>query len=550
MRKRDISFVPGLYKIFDEILVNAADNKQRDPGQKEIRVQVNKREGYVSVKNDGKGIPVEIHPKEQIYIPELIFGHLLTSSNYDDKEKKTVGGRNGYGAKLANIFSKEFTVETVDSSLKLKYKQTWNSNMTKKSAPEVTESFDSSYTKVTFYPDFPKFGMRGFDNDTYRLFVKRVYDIAGTARGKMSVYFNKRKIMVSNFESYCELFLPDGEEKKKVYEKLNDRWEVCIASTEGQFENCSHVNNIWTMKGGSHVNLIMKQLTTKLIKSLSSKKKGISVRACHIKNYTFCFLNCLIENPAFSSQTKETLTLKASKFGSDPILEDKFFKKVMKLDLKGHALSHAKFAADRGLKKNDGKAVRKLVGIPKLDDANNAGKKGKSENCTLILTEGDSAKALAMAGIEVVGRDHYGAFPLKGKVLNVRDANSAQVQKNNEISNIKKIIGLKNNTDYSNDRHFKTLRYGSLMIMTDQDHDGSHIKGLLVNFISAYWPSLLRRRGFMREFITPIVVATKKGGKERKAFFTIPEYEEWVKTTDNGKGWEIKYYKGLGTSKK
>jgi len=550
MVKRDISFVPGLYKIFDEILVNAADNKQRDPAQKEIRVEVNKEQGYVSVKNDGKGIPVEIHPKENIYVPELIFGNLLTSSNYNDAEKKTVGGRNGYGAKLANIFSTEFTVETVDSSLRLKYKQTWKNNMSQKAAPEVTESHKPSYTKVTFYPDFPKFGMRAFDNDTYRLFVKRVYDIAGTARGKMNVYFNKRKVLCNSFETYCELFLAAGEEKKKVYEKLNDRWEVCIATTDGQFETCAHVNNIWTIKGGSHVNAIMKQITNKLMKNLSSKKKGISVRACHIKNYTFCFINCLIENPAFSSQTKEILTLKASKFGSTFELNDKFYRKVMKLDLKGHALSHAKFAADRGLKKNDGKAVRKLTGIPKLDDANNAGKRGKSENCTLILTEGDSAKALAMAGIEVVGRDHYGAFPLKGKVLNVRDANSAQVQKNSEISNIKKIIGLKNNTDYSNDRTFKTLRYGSLMIMTDQDHDGSHIKGLLVNFISAYWPSLLRRRGFMREFITPIVVATKKGkSKERLSFFTIPEYERWVKTTDNGKGYDIKYYKGLGTSK-
>ncbi|XP_043692754.1 DNA topoisomerase 2-like [Telopea speciosissima] len=120
---RNVNYVPGLYKIFDEILVNAADNKQRDPSMDSIKVDINVEQNCISVYNNGEGIPIEIHQKEGVYVPELIFGHLLTSSNYDDAIKTTTGGRNGYGAKLTNIYSLEFVIETADGKRKKKYKQ-------------------------------------------------------------------------------------------------------------------------------------------------------------------------------------------------------------------------------------------------------------------------------------------------------------------------------------------------------------------------------------------------------------------------------------------
>lgn len=182
------------------------------------------------------------------------------------------------------------------------------------------------------------------------------------------------------------------------------------------------------------------------------------------------------------------------------------------------------------------------MGIAKLDDANFAGS-AKSKDCTLILTEGDSAKALAMSGIGVVGRDYYGAFPLKGKLLNVREAPHAQIMKNEEINNIAKILGLQFGRDYED---VSSLRYGHLMIMADQDHDGSHIKGLLINFLHFYWPSLLKIEGFLQQFITPIVKCMK--GKSELTFFTLPEYETWKDEHNARNQWKIKYYKGLGTS--
>ena len=150
-----------------------------------------------------------------------------------------------------------------------------------------------------------------------------------------------------------------------------------------------------------------------------------------------------------------------------------------------------------------------------MEDANWAGKKN-SDECVLILTEGDSAKALAMAGIEIVGRDRFGVFPLKGKLLNVREANTKQMMENQEIENLFKIIGLQKNFEYEN---LKSLRYGSIMIMTDQDNDGSHIKGLIINFIHHFCPALVKYPGFLREFITPLIKVTK--GQQVKSFFSV-----------------------------
>jgi DNA topoisomerase-2 len=128
MVNRPVTFVPGLYKIFDEILVNAADNKQRDPSMDSLKVVIDAEANSISVCNNGDGVPVEIHQEEKVYVPELIFGHLLTSSNYDDTQKKTTGGRNGYGAKLTNIFSTEFIIETADGKRQKKYKQVLDMN--------------------------------------------------------------------------------------------------------------------------------------------------------------------------------------------------------------------------------------------------------------------------------------------------------------------------------------------------------------------------------------------------------------------------------------
>ncbi|BGP57010.1 DNA topoisomerase 2 [Rhodotorula sphaerocarpa] len=591
---RQTTFTPGFYKIFDEILVNAADNKVRDPSMSEIRVAIDSEKHTISVKNDGQGIPVEIHKKEGIYVPELIFGNLLTSSNYDDEEAKTTGGRNGYGAKLANIYSTEFIVETADSERGKKYKQVFSNNMSKKGTPKITDNKKGEqYTQITFTPDLKRFNMAdgGFDRDTLALLYKRVWDMAGIIP-KVKVYLNGKILRCKDFKAYVEKLLGGVNEltatgKKRssagkkgddgsgvtaaaalfgdeagddddlvkaaaddaasdkptvIYERVNDRWDVAFAVSDGQFQQVSYCNAIATTKGGSHVNYVADQIVQGLVDLVKKKHKNIAVKPFQIKNHIALFVNCKIDNPSFDSQTKENMTLTMKKFGSKCPLSEQFLKKVAASGVIDNIVNWAKFKQDQALKKTDGHKRSRITGLVKLEDANNAGTRN-GHKCTLILTEGDSAKALAVSGLSVVGRDNYGVFPLRGKLLNVREASGKALLENAEIQAIKQIMGLQQGKVYSST---DSLRYGSLMIMADQDHDGSHIKGLIINFLDYWFPSLLKVPNFLVEFITPIVKVTK--AKKELSFFTIPEYEAWKAETHDGRGWKIKYFKGLGTS--
>lgn len=465
----------------------------------------------------------------------MIFGHLLTGSNYDDEEQKVVGGRNGYGAKLCNIFSTEFILETADAKSKQKYRQKWTNNMSQMGKASITANKGDDYTKVTFTPDFTKFKMNGMDDDFEALVKRRVYDLAGTSKG-VKVWLNGDRVKVNNFKKYMEMYTKAikrerGEEavndaSEIITESSDPRWEIGFAVSDGTFQQVSFVNSIATTSGGTHVNYIADQICTKLMDIVSRRSKkegGAQLKPAQIRNHIFIFVNSLIVNPAFTSQTKEQLTTKSSQFGSKCTVSDDFLKKIAKTEVVTNILHFAQQKADQILKKSDG-GRRNRMDNPKLTDANKAGTKD-GYKCTLILTEGDSAKGLAIAGRSVVSPDLFGVFPLRGKLLNVRDASIDAISKNSEIQNIKNFLGLKHKTQYTD---CKSLRYGHLMIMTDQDHDGSHIKGLLINFLQVQYPSLLKIPEFLVEFITPIVKAYKGNPKRptvSHSFFTMPEYE-------------------------
>lgn len=542
---RELKYVPGLYKIFDEILVNAADNYVRDPDiMTYIKVNIDEQGGWISVENDGHSLPVEIHQEHKMHVPEMVFGHLLTSDNYDDNEKKIVGGRNGYGAKLTNIFSTRFEVECGDSERGKKLSQVWTGNMREKGKARISPYKDDSFTKITFWPDFARFGLKKFDKDFVSLLTRRVYDLAGTTPKDCRVHLNGKHVGVKDFKDYVDLYM--GTENTVVYERHSERWEFAMTVSDGQFQQVSFVNGIATLKGGTHVQHVADQLIDSILKRASSKNKGgMDIKPYHVRNYLWIFVNCRIENPTFDSQTKETMTLKQGKFGSKCEVSDVILNKVMKTGIVDLILrwAKAKEAIDLGKTLKSGKQrARRLLNIPKLEDANLAGT-GEGPNCTLILTEGDSAKSLAVAGLSVIGRDRYGVFPLRGKLLNVRDASFAQTMANAEVANITKILGIEPRKQYDSTQG---LRYGHIMVMADQDYDGSHIKGLILNLVEHWWPSLFQLPGFMQEFVTPIVKATRKGIS--KQFFTMPEYEAWKEENNNGRGFSVKYYKGLGTS--
>ena len=541
---KNIIYNPGLYKIYDEIVVNAIDHVTRmakeSKDNRVTRIDVEINEGVISIKNNGKSIPIEIHPEYNVYIPELVFGELLTSENYDDTQERVTGGKNGIGSKATNIYSKTFTVEVGNNGKK--YKRTYSENMTKKTKEKITSYTGKDYVKITFEPDYERFGIKGLSKDMIDLFSKRVYDVSATTPKDVKVTLNGETIKVKNFEDYVTMYL--GETTKQVYRQFNDRWEVVVCSSEDKFQQVSFVNGICTFQGGKHVDYISQQLMDGIYPLLVKKNKDLTIKKPFIKNYLFVFVKCHIVNPDFQGQTKEMLKTNKSKFGSTCELDKPFLDKVMKLEMIDEIVRFAMFKENKDLKKLDGKKKNR-INIENYDGAIYAGQKEKSKKCTLILTEGLSAKGMAMNGLSALDKEqrkYWGVFPLKGKGLNVRDCSLTKLKNNAEMVYLKQILGLEHGKDYEN---INDLRYGKVMVMTDSDNDGFHIRSLLFNVFSVLWISLFKFPNFLESFLTPIVKARK--AKQVKLFYSLDKFQEWFK---NNKNWSVKYYKGLGTSDK
>lgn len=549
-----IEYAPGLIRIYDEIVVNAVDQSVSNNLVKNIRITVNMDTGAVSVWNDGGGIPVVVHKEHNIYIPELIFGHLMTSTNYDDNQKRIVGGKNGYGAKLTNIYSRFFEIETVDSNAKKFYKQHWKNNMTFKSEPEISSSHVKGYTKITFIPDFKRFGMDSLTSGVFKLIEKRAYDVAACTNKDITIYFQNQKLAVKTFERYVDLYIGKRGDTQRVFESKDFGdgavWEVAVCMNtdlepEG-FMQVSFVNGIATTNGGTHVDITVGHICRKLVEYIKSKatgkNKNISISNSIIKERLWVFVRATVVNPDFSSQSKDILITESKNFGYFFRVSDDFITKIAKFGLCEEVLNLARMKEEAKVARDtDGRKRTVIRNIPKLDDANFAGG-AKSQECVLMLTEGDSAKATAISGMTVVGRDRYGAFPLRGKLLNVREATANQIANNQEIGYLKQILGLQEGKRYNS---LRELRYGKVLILTDQDTDGSHIKGLLINMFHAKWPELLKFKGFISSMATPIVKVTKN--RTVIPFYSLTEYNKW-KENNISKGWKAKYYKGLGTS--
>jgi DNA topoisomerase-2 len=543
--KRTIEFCPGFIKIFDEVLTNAIDHSIRDNTVNMIKINFDKNTGEISVFNNGSGIPIKIHNEHGCYVPELIFGHLLSGSNYNDDDKRIVAGNFGLGVKLSNIFSKKFTVETIDNDEKKRFVQEYSDNMNTISRPKITNNSGKSYTKITFIPDYERFQMDGLDDDIISLLKKRVFDSIVYVKPHVKIFLNNERIKGSGLNDYIKFYqLNEKSILEKNTQSLNGvdfTWEYAIVPHE-KFEDISFVNGNFTSRGGKHVDYILNQILSKLKKLIEDRKKIPNIKTSTIKENMFLFLNSTIINPSFTTQTKEVLGTNVKDFGVTIAVSDSFIEKLYKSKITELVVESSKVKEKKVLMKQDGRKTSKII-VPKLEDAIHAGT-SKSWNCTLVLTEGDSAKTYAMWGKNVVDeRDYIGVYPLKGKVMNVRDGSVSQLSKNEEINNIKKIVGLKQDKVYDN---VSELRYGKILLLCDSDADGSHIKSLLVNMFHHWWPSLLKLN-FLQTLRTPIVKAIK--GKTTVEFFTEQDYKIWKEHTSY-KDYKIRYYKGLGTSTK
>ena len=566
--QRAIHYIPGLYKLFDEGAVNSRDHfvRQeqaiRDAKPNALPVTCIEFEisddGTISITNDGNGIDVAQHPEHKLWIPEMIFGHLRTSTNYDEnKKEKIVGGKNGFGFKLVLIWSSWGRVETVDHVRGLKYIQEFKNNLDEICPPKITKCTTTKpYTKVSFRPDYARFGVEGLTPDMRALFEKRIYDIAAITDKSVKVKYNGAVVPVKHFQQYIDLYIGAKGETKRIYEAPDPRWEYVVSlAPNGEFQHVSFVNGIYTQKGGKHVEYIMNQIVRKLTEYIKTKKK-VDVKPTTIKEQLAIFLRCDIDNPSFSSQSKDEMGTAVASFGSTCKVSDDFVEKLAKMGVMDAACALTEVKENKAAKKTDGTKTRTIRGIPKLIDANFAGTE-KSAQCTIIFCEGDSAKAGIVSGLSREDRNLIGVYPMKGKMMNTRGEPVKKIAENNEITEIKQILGLEVGRKYTPDDVKYRLRYGKVLFMTDQDLDGSHIKGLGINLFQNEWATLTEIPGFIGFMNTPILKAKK--GTQEKVFYSEGEYRAWKESSEGGagvsaathsqpSGWTTKYYKGLGTS--
>jgi DNA topoisomerase-2 len=556
---RSMDYVPGLYKLFDEGVVNCRDHVirmiQSNAEDKKLVTTIEisvSEDGTITMMNDGNGIDVAKHPEYNIWIPEMIFGQLRTSTNYNKDEEKIVGGKNGFGFKLVLIWSSYGMVETVDHVRGLKYVQEFKNNLNEICPPVITKvKTTKPYTRVSFKPDYARFGLQGLTTDMKSLFAKRVFDIAAVtdhSTKKIKVVYNSQPVPVKNFQQYIDLYIGAKDTSKRVYESSNERWEYAVALSEThEFQQVSFVNGICTFKGGKHVDYVMGQITRKLVDYIEKKKK-VRVNANSIKEQLILFLRCDIVNPAFDSQTKDYMNTPSSKFGSLCDVSDTFIEKVAKMGVMDLACSLTEAKENKlAAKKTDGSKTKNIRGIANFIDANLSGGP-QSKDCILILCEGLSAMSGIVSGLSSEDRNTIGIYPLKGKLLNVRGEQTKKIADNKEITDIKKILGLENGREYKSiDDVNQYLRYGKIMLMTDQDLDGSHIKGLCINLMHSEWSSLAKIPGFISFMNTPILRAKK--GTQTMLFYNEGEFVAWKESMGGStNGWTIKYFKGLGTS--
>lgn len=514
--KEELTYNPGFLKLFDEIISNSVDEHKRSSAITIIKVKIS--DDKIIVYDNG-GIPVIQHSEHKVWIPELIFSNLRAGSNFNDDENRTVAGTNGVGASLVNIFSTKFIIETADGQKK--FLQTFTNNMANRNTPSITKS-SQHFTEITYYPDIHRFGLTTIDDAHIKMMRKRVIDIAAANPG-LRLEFNGEKFKFKLYKEYVDLYVKDS-----IWEKSKD-WEIAVGVSKDGYQSISFVNSIQTKDGGTHETYILNQII-EYLRILIKKKHKVEVKPSEIRNHIFLFINCTIINPAFASQTKEKLITEIKEFGTIHQVSEKFAKLIFTSEVIESLLDwieQKKQAEERSELRKLNKSLN-TTKVLKLIDA-----KGKDRNkCILGIFEGQSALSAVR---EVRDPQVFGAFPLRGKFINVSELTNSEVIQNNEAVELMASLGIKLGEDPIG------LRYGKIFIYTDADPDGDSIASLLMNFLNKYWPKLFQQNRIFK-VLTPLVVAKK--GKEIKIFYTNLEYVDWEKKNGT-KNWDIEYKKGL-----
>lgn len=590
---REIYYTDGLLRLFIEAACNAIDNIWRSIQFKipckTIKFYIDRNTGKFTVINDGMPIPINkwTNPKtNQItdkYVPEIIFGTLISSSNYRDNEERKTSGLNGYGIKLTSIFSTQFHIELFNPKYNAIYSQTWTNNMNN-CTPAVFEYDQSLFpptngksglTSVSWIPDYSRFQMpNGLDDEFMSIIEKVMYDYAMIAgQHGVKTFYNDKEISITNLKSYVELYY--NEAPSDILQLQSKDCTIVIApkadeTRKNELMHISFINGILTTDGGVHIdawekavfrpiinkingtradNAKKKNMKNNMKKSKSTKAKRPTIDISHIRKYFSFFIVAEVSNPSFEGQNKTKYLSPAI----DTRVRPSDIAKIMKWSFVNEIeelIRQKELAAIKDI----GKKQRAYVYVEGLDDANNVHDPKLRNECILCVTEGDSASSYVANGIQYgllgkEGRDFIGIFPIRGKFLNVRKSSAAQILKNAEVCNIIKALGLEYGTDYSISSNRQKLRYGKFCVVADADDDGKHIIGLLYNFFDTLFPSLLKLNDYFYFLRIPIVKVNYKG--KRLSFIFQNQAREFLTShviPDPKKA--IRYFKGLGTSSK
>lgn len=531
---------PILMKICDEVLVNAIDCTARDPLVRNICAFL-ESDGAVIVENDGIGIPIEIFENTDRLIPSVIFSELHAGSNFKDSEIRLTGGRNGVGVSCTNVWSTLFEVEVKDG--KRRFFQRFRDNLCIAEEPEVTDlRSKTGLVRVRFVPDYARLGIDLTESHPliHKLLYMRCVEASVCTRAGVVVSFQGAKLnrkAAAFLQALCGAESV-GSEEFGAEEETGAGCILTFGLRKEGLDFYGFVNGV-RCDGGTLTAHVRDRLL-RAITDMVRKKHSLTVHPQTVRECLCVVCVARVVNPAFTSQAKTVLSTGVRRFGFQVDVPQRMLTKLSKLGIIDAIVAKEnEKELNASLKKTVVPKTREVM-IEKYDAALDS--RRDPDSCTLILTEGDSAKAFVVAGLSAIGRGKHGVFPLRGVPLNVTGMGVAKMLENKEIANIFRILNVGPHSDG------KGLRYGKIAICSDQDSDGSHICGLLINFIVTCLPDVLvKRPSFIQRIVTPLIRATRKRGQEEKLFFSMQQYFAWELDNDVAL-WNIKYYKGLGTS--
>ena len=536
MQNKTIEYIPAMLKVVDEVISNSCDEFRRkdNMGLTQLFVTISKKKGRITVRDNG-GIPVVKHKEAGIYLPQFIFGQLRTSSNYDDTDDRNVIGTNGIGVKIANIFSKRFSVESADKKNKIEI--VWENNMRDVVSNNKIEKCTDHFTQTTFDLDFTRFETedKTFTNDFIDIVHKRCIDAAAANIG-LKVVFKcddyEETWKFKKFDEYIELY-------SDLLENINDKiqFDNQLASVyvfPGSNIDVAFVNGAECSKG-THIRAVRNEVNNAVVDFLQKKDK-IEVTTRAVDGKYAVFMNINVSNPAYDSQTKDTLTTPVDKFSKDEKViwdvPEKFLTQITKSEI----IELMRDWFKQKTAAEDEKALRKINretnrGLKRPDKYITCSSRNKKEK-QLWIFEGDSAKSGLRGGRNP---EIQAGLIMRGVPLNCYGMTPVQIMKNEVFNDIVTILGLKWGKEFD----INDLNFGKIVISTDADVDGDKIAALLLLFFNN-WPELFEKNIVCRN-ISPIVISRK--GKDCQKFYTMEEFKEAEKKL---KGYSHKYVKGLG----